>query len=156
MFMHEISQDEAKARFMNYVAFRSEKYHLKSSYVSFIKKVVIPLQRRLRRGFARRKQIKEYLRTTLLTMRQSLIDMNLNSKKNKKIKETLKAVKKIDDEQMENITELVNRIVISRHKLKMIWYLINRQMQDQKELTEDQEETKEEGDGEQQDQQQIL
>jgi len=37
MYMHENAREEAKARFMNYVSFRSEKFHLKSSYVSFIK-----------------------------------------------------------------------------------------------------------------------
>lgn len=59
-------------------------------------------------------------------MRQTLNDMNPNAKKNKKIKDLLKNVKKIEDVQMENITELVNRIYIQRHKLKMIWFMINR------------------------------
>ena len=59
-------------------------------------------------------------------MRQSLNDMNPNAKKNKKIKDLLKNVKKIEDVQMENITELVNKIYIQRHKLKMIWFMINR------------------------------
>ena len=52
--------------------------------------------------------------------------MNPNAKKNKKIKDLLKNVKKIEDVQMENITELVNKIYIQRHKLKMIWFMINR------------------------------
>ena len=59
-------------------------------------------------------------------MRQTLNDMNPNAKKNKKIKDLLKNVKKIEDVQMENITELVNKIFIQRHKLKMIWFMINR------------------------------
>ena len=59
-------------------------------------------------------------------MRQTLNDMNPNAKKNKKIKDLLKNVKKIEDVQMENITELVNKIYIQRHKLKMIWFMINR------------------------------
>ena len=59
-------------------------------------------------------------------MRQTLNDMNPNAKKNKKIKDLLKNVKKIEDGQMENITELVNKIYIQRHKLKMIWFMINR------------------------------
>ena len=126
--MHENAREEAKARFINYVSFRSEKFHLKSSYVSFIKQKVIPIQRRLKRGFIRRRQIKDYLRTALLTVRQSLNDMNPNIKKHRKIKDSLKAVKKIDDDQMENITELVNKIYMQRHKLKMIWFLINRKM----------------------------
>lgn len=59
-------------------------------------------------------------------MRQTLNDMNPNAKKNKKIKDMLKNVKKIEDVQLENITELVNKIYIQRHKLKMIWFMINR------------------------------
>ena len=51
--------------------------------------------------------------------------MNPKAKKNKKIAETLKSVKKIDDTQMSNIVDLVNKIYIKRHKLKMIWFLIN-------------------------------
>lgn len=45
-------------------------------------------------------------------MRQILNDMNPSAKKNKKIKEMLKSVKKIDDIQMENIVDLVNKIFI--------------------------------------------
>lgn len=37
MYMHELARENAKARFMSYVSFRSEKFHLKYSYVSFIK-----------------------------------------------------------------------------------------------------------------------
>lgn len=66
------------------------------------------------------------MHTALQAMRQTLNDMNPNAKKNKKIKDLLKNVKKIEDVQMENITELVNRIYIQRHKLKMIWFMINR------------------------------
>lgn len=58
--------------------------------------------------------------------------MNPLAKKNKRIKDTLKAVKKIDDNQMENITDLVNKIYMQRHKLKMIWFLINRTIQVEK------------------------
>jgi len=63
--------------------------------------------------------------------------MNPNIKKHRKIKDTLKAVKKIDDDQMENITELVNRIYIQRHKLRMIWFLINRKIQQASNLLAD-------------------
>ena len=45
-------------------------------------------------------------------MRLTLNDMNPNAKKNKKIKDMLKAVKRIEDVQMDNITELVNKIFI--------------------------------------------
>ena len=30
---------------------------------------------------------------------------------------------------MENITELVNKIYLKRHKLKMLWFSINKQQQ---------------------------
>ena len=66
------------------------------------------------------------MHNTLQSMRQTLNDMNPNAKKNKKIKDMLKNVKKIEDVQLENITELVNKIYIQRHKLKMIWFMINR------------------------------
>ena len=45
-------------------------------------------------------------------MRQTLNDMNPSAKKNKKIKDMFKSVKKIDDIQMENIVDLVNKIFI--------------------------------------------
>ena len=81
-------------------------------------------------------------------MRQHLNDMNPNAKKNKKIKDLLKNVKKIEDGQMENITELVNKIYIQRHKLKMIWFMINRTVEQAKEKgianEDEQEESKEE------------
>lgn len=122
MYMHELAREKAKARFVRYVAFRSEKFHLKNSYIAYIRDKVIPIQRRLKVGYARRKQIKEYLTTALNSMRQTLNEMNPNAKKNKKIKEMLKSVKKIDDIQMENIIDLVNKIFIDRHKLKMLWF----------------------------------
>jgi len=53
--------------------------------------------------------------------------LDINPKKNKKLKDTLKLVKKIDEEQVENMTELVNKIFILRHKLRMIWFLINKE-----------------------------
>ena len=42
--------------------------------------------------------------------KQLMLDMN--PKKNKKLKETLKLVRKIDETQLENIGELVNQIFI--------------------------------------------
>ena len=70
MYMHELAREQAKARFMSYVAFRSEKFHLKNSYIEYIRDKIIPIQRRLKVGYLRRKQIKEYLSTALLAMRQ--------------------------------------------------------------------------------------
>ena len=49
-------------------------------------------------------------------------EMNPAAKKNKKIKEVLKAVKKINDDQMDQMTDLLNKVIIMRHKLKMIWF----------------------------------
>ena len=43
MVMHELAREKAKARFTSYVAFRSEKFYLKSSYISFIRDKVVPL-----------------------------------------------------------------------------------------------------------------
>lgn len=43
MVMHELAREKAKDRFANYVSFRSEKFHLKSSYISFIRDKVIPI-----------------------------------------------------------------------------------------------------------------
>ena len=137
MYMHEIAREKAKARFMSYVAFRSEKFHLKNSYVAYIRDKVIPIQRRLKAGFALRKQIKEYLRTALLSMHQTLNEMNPNAKKHRKIKDMLKKVKTIEDFQMDNIIDLVNKIYIQRHKLKMIWFMINKTVEKAKELEDE-------------------
>jgi len=47
----------------------------------------------------------------------------------------LKLVKKVDEEQIENLMEMIYKIVIMRHKIKMIWFLINKNEKD--ELLED-------------------
>jgi hypothetical protein len=70
--------------------------------------------------------MKDYIKTMISeSVAKWLQDLNL--KKNKKSKDTLKLVKKIDEEHIDNLTELVNKIFISRHKLRMIYFLMSRE-----------------------------
>lgn len=49
----------------------------------------------------------------------------ITKKSSKKAKETAKMVKKLDDKQVENIREILNKIFIMRHKVRMLWFKVN-------------------------------
>ena len=49
----------------------------------------------------------------------------ITKKSSKKAKETAKLVKKLDDKQVENMRDILNKIFIMRHKVRMLWFKIN-------------------------------
>ena len=58
--------------------------------------------------------------------KKRLLETNVK-KSNKKLKETIKHVKKVTDEEIDSITRLVNMIFIQRSKIRMIYFSINKE-----------------------------
>ena len=50
----------------------------------------------------------------------------ITKKSSKKAKETAKLVKKLDDKHVENIREILNKVFIMRHKVRMLWFNVNK------------------------------
>ena len=59
-------------------------------------KKIIPLQKRLKKAYQKRRYIKDCIRDALVEGKAKMLDTN--PKKNKKLKEVLKLVKKVDEE----------------------------------------------------------
>ena len=47
------------------------------------------------------------------------------------MKEIIRSVKKLDDTQLGNLAEVVNRVFIMRHKVRQLWFDINKQLKAQ-------------------------
>ena len=60
----------------------------------------------------------------------------------------MKKVKKIDENQLSNISEVVNKIFILRHKLRMLWWSINKDENEELQAVIDEAKAEEESKGE--------
>ena len=86
------------------------------------------MQRRLRTAQHLRTRIKTKIRDQVESCFKAITEPQVKkNKKNKKgEKEFVKNVKNLKDAQIDNMVELMYRICIMRHKLKVIMYSINK------------------------------
>ena len=70
----------------------------------------------------------------------------MTKKTSKKVKDNIKAVKKVEQTQIDNICEILFKILMRRHEIKLLWFDANKRERTetdeefkQEELTEEQE-----------------
>ena len=77
-------------------------------------------------GVARRKEIKEFIKRQVETVRQQYVEQAVTKKTSKKVKDNIKAVKKVEQTQIDNICEVLFKILMLRHEIKLLWFDANK------------------------------
>ena len=122
--MQDTMKENAKECLLDYIQARSDQFFLRLAVQNFCKKIAIA-NKCLVKGYKKRQVIKEKLNNSLFQVKQGMVE-GITKKSSKKAKETAKLVKKLDDKQVENIREILNKVFIMRHKVRMLWFNVNK------------------------------
>ena len=122
--MQDTMKENAKECLLDYIQARSDQFFLRLAVQSFCKKIAVA-NKCLVKGYKKRQVIKEKLNNSLFQVKQGMVE-GITKKSSKKAKETAKLVKKLDDKHVENIREILNKVFIMRHKVRMLWFNVNK------------------------------
>ena len=122
--MQDTMKENAKECLLDYIQARSDQFFLRLAVQNFCKKIAIA-NKCLVKGYKKRQVIKEKLNNSLFQVKQGMVE-GITKKSSKKAKETAKLVKKLDDKHVENIREVLNKVFIMRHKVRMLWFNVNK------------------------------
>ena len=122
--MQDTMKENAKECLLDYIQARSDQFFLRLAVQNFCKKIAIA-NKCLVKGYKKRQVIKEKLNNSLFQVKQGMVE-GITKKSSKKAKETAKLVKKLDDKHVENIRDVLNKVFIMRHKVRMLWFNVNK------------------------------
>ena len=60
------------------------------------------------------------------TVRTQYVEQPVTKKTSKKVKDNIKAVKKVEQVQIDNICEVLFKILMKRHEIKLLWFDANK------------------------------
>jgi len=96
---------------------------LKKTMSRFMRDKMYPIQRKMKEAFYLRKRIREYVRARLEDCKLKLLETS--QKKNKGLQKTLKSLKKLDEDTVARLAEILYKVFMLRHQCKMIWHSVN-------------------------------